>query len=133
MEWVQKAHMDLWETLAKHSDNSAKGHLPPQASDYGEELCVVVCGGQEVRGKKLYHLWSIVLQVHIDELFIGGPEEQKRGNSKGNKRLVIAALEKVKDGVGSAYAQIIENASSEKFKPFFKSCRGYFHIASLVI
>lgn len=60
-------------------------------------------------------------EVQIDEFFIGGPEEQKRGRSKGNKRLVIVALEKVKDGVGRAYAQIIENASSEEFKPFFKS------------
>ena len=59
-------------------------------------------------------------EVHIDEFFIGGPEEQKRGRSKGNKRLVIVALEKVKDGVGRAYAQIIEHASFEEFKPFFK-------------
>ncbi len=34
---------------------------------------------------------------------IGGPEEQKRGRSKGKKKLVILALEKVKDGVGRAY------------------------------
>lgn len=60
-------------------------------------------------------------EVHIDEFFIGGPEDQKRGRSKGNKRLVIVALEKVKDGVGRAYAQIIEAASTEEFKPFFAS------------
>jgi hypothetical protein len=60
-------------------------------------------------------------EVHIDEFFIGGPEDQKRGRSKGNKRLVIVALEKVKDGVGRAYAQIIEAASAEEFKPFFAS------------
>ena len=58
-------------------------------------------------------------EVHIDEFFIGGPEEQKRGRSKGNKRLVIIAIEKVKDGVGRAYAQVIENASAEEFTPFF--------------
>ena len=60
-------------------------------------------------------------EVHIDEFFIGGPEEQKRGRSKGNKRLVIVAIEKVKDGVGRAYAQVIENASAEEFTPFFTS------------
>ncbi len=60
-------------------------------------------------------------EVHIDEFFIGGPEEQKRGRSKGNKRLVVVALEKVKDGVGRAYAQIIEAASAEEFKPFFEN------------
>jgi hypothetical protein len=60
-------------------------------------------------------------EVHVDEFFLGGPEDQKRGRSKGNKRLVVVALEKVKDGVGRAYAQIIEAASSEEFKPFFKT------------
>ena len=28
-------------------------------------------------------------EVHVDEFYIGGPEEQKRGRSKGKKRLVI--------------------------------------------
>lgn len=60
-------------------------------------------------------------EVHVDEFFLGGPEDQKRGRSKGNKRLVVVALEKVKDGVGRAYAQIIAAASSEEFKPFFKT------------
>jgi hypothetical protein len=58
-------------------------------------------------------------EVHVDEFFIGGPEEQKRGRSKGEKRLVVIALEKVNDGVGRAYAQIIEHASAAEFRPFF--------------
>ena len=58
-------------------------------------------------------------EVHVDEFYIGQPEEQKRGRSKGDKRLVIVALEKVQDGVGRAYAKVIESASSEEFKPFF--------------
>lgn len=60
-------------------------------------------------------------EVHVDEFLIGQMEEQKRGRSKGEKRLVVVALEKVKDGVGRAYAQVIENASSENFKPFFNA------------
>ena len=59
-------------------------------------------------------------EVHVDEFFIGGPDEESRGRKKGNKRLVIVALEKVKDGVGRAYAQVIQKASFEEFKPFFK-------------
>ena len=43
-------------------------------------------------------------EVQVDEFFIGDPEEQKRGRSKGKKRLVVVALEKVKGGVGRAYA-----------------------------
>lgn len=60
-------------------------------------------------------------EVHVDEFYIGQPEEQKPGRSKGEKRLVIVALEKVEDGVGRAYAQVIENAASEEFKPFFNN------------
>lgn len=59
-------------------------------------------------------------EVHVDEFFIGGPDEESRGRKKGNKRLVIVGLEKVKDGVGRAYAQVIQKASFEEFKPFFK-------------
>ena len=59
--------------------------------------------------------------VEVDEFFIGGPEEQKRGRSKGKKRLVVIALEKVTGGVGRAYAQVIEHASAKEFKPFFHS------------
>jgi hypothetical protein len=58
-------------------------------------------------------------EVHVDEFLIGGPEENKRGRSKGEKRLVVLALEKLPDGVGRAYAQVIENASAKEFKKFF--------------
>ena len=73
---------------------------------------------QAMQSSKQYKLTG---DVHVDEFFIGGPEEQKRGRSKGKKRLVIIALEKVKDGVGRSYAQIIEDASAESFKPFFNN------------
>ena len=73
---------------------------------------------QAMQSSKRYMLES---EVHVDEFFIGSPEKEKRGRSKGEKRLVILALEKVKDGVGRAYAQIIKNASAEEFKPFFNS------------
>ena len=58
-------------------------------------------------------------EVHVDELLIGGSEEQKRGRSKANKRLVVVALEKVKGGVGRAYAQLIEQASANESRLFF--------------
>ena len=60
-------------------------------------------------------------EIHIDECYIGGEEIQKRGRSKGKKKLVIVALEKLPfNGVGRAYAQIIEDASSNSFRPFFE-------------
>jgi transposase-like protein len=69
-------------------------------------------------------------EVHVDEFYIGQPEEQKRGRSKGEKKLVIVALEKVQDGVGRAYAQVIESASSEDLKPFFNN---YIAVDTVVI
>jgi len=61
-------------------------------------------------------------EVHVDECFIGGEETQKRGRSKGKKRLVVVGLEKLSyDGVGRAYAQIIDNASGTCFRPFFEA------------
>lgn len=59
-------------------------------------------------------------EVHVDEFILGGPEEQKQGRSHGEKKFVIIALEIVREGVGRAYAQVIEDFSSKSFKPFFE-------------
>ncbi len=40
---------------------------------------------------------------------------------EGCKTIVVIALEKVTDGVGRSYAQIIEHASAAEFKPFFNT------------
>src|SRR5208282_3995281 len=36
-------------------------------------------------------------KVEVDELLIGAPERAKRGRNKGEKKLVVIAVEKVKD------------------------------------
>ncbi len=72
---------------------------------------------QAMQSSKRYPLES---GVHVDEFLIGGPEVNKRGRSKGKKRLVVLALEIVPDGMGRAYAQLIERASAKEFKKFFK-------------
>lgn len=59
-------------------------------------------------------------EIHVDECIIGGPEEQKQGRSHGNKKFVIVALEIVKDGVGRAYAEVIQDFSAKSFSPFFE-------------
>lgn len=58
--------------------------------------------------------------VHVDEFLVGGPEEQKRGRNKGNKKLIVVALEIVEDGVGRAYADVIDHASSKELGAFLK-------------
>lgn len=60
-------------------------------------------------------------EVHVDEFYVGGEEDGIIGrNPKGKKKLVIAALEIVKGGVGRAYAQVIDDASATSFRPFFE-------------
>ena len=59
--------------------------------------------------------------VHVDEFFVGEYEEGQIGrSSKSKKRLVVVALEILeKEGVGRAYAKVIDHASGKEFKPFF--------------
>lgn len=64
--------------------------------------------------------YPLIGEVHVDEFLIGGQEENKRGRGTDKKRLVILAIEKFPDGVGRAYAQLIENASAKEFKKFFQ-------------
>ncbi len=73
---------------------------------------------QAMQSSKLNPISGI---VHVDEFYIGGEEEGKQGRSKGDKKLVVIALEIVKGGVGRAYAQCINDASSASFKPFFET------------
>ncbi|MCK9641551.1 MAG: IS1595 family transposase [Prolixibacteraceae bacterium] len=73
---------------------------------------------QAMQSSKLHPINGI---VHVDEFYIGGEEESKRGRSKGDKKLVIVALELVEGGVGRAYAQCISNASASSFRPFFET------------
>jgi hypothetical protein len=59
-------------------------------------------------------------RVDVDEFVIGGHEEGQPGRSDGKKRKVIIAVEQVKDGIGRAYARVIEDFSANSFKPFFE-------------
>ena len=77
---------------------------------------------QQAMASSKLHLISGI--VHVDEFYIGGEEEGKQGRSKGDKKLVIVALEIVPSGVGRAYAQCINNASANSFKPFFETYIG---------
>ena len=58
--------------------------------------------------------------VHVDEFVIGGTEEGKKGRSKGLKKLVVLAIEIVEEGVGRAYAEVIEHSSAIELGGFLK-------------
>lgn len=63
--------------------------------------------------------YPLVGEVHVDEFYIGGEEEGVIGRGADKKKLIVVALEIVQDGVGRAYAKVIEDASSDSFRPFF--------------
>lgn len=73
---------------------------------------------QAMRSSMRYPLSGV---VHVDEFYVGKYEAGKIGrNLDSNKRLVVVALEILKQGgVGRAYAQVIKQASGGAFKPFF--------------
>ena len=75
---------------------------------------------QAMASSKLYPLTG---EVHIDEFLIGEYEQGKQGRSSASKkRLVIIALEVMKDGnVGRSYAQVIDKVSAKEFKLFFNA------------
>lgn len=75
---------------------------------------------QSMRSSGQYPLTGTVC---VDEFLVGEYEEGKPGRSSGSKKkLVIVALEILGNkGVGRAYAQIIESASADEFRPFFSS------------
>jgi len=52
--------------------------------------------------------------VHVDEFWIGESEQKKPGRSHGKKKQVAVILEIVDNGVGRAYAELIENASAKE-------------------
>jgi len=56
--------------------------------------------------------------VHVDEFVIGSPEEGKKGRSKGLKKLIVLAIEILEDGVGRAYAEVIEHSSAKELGSF---------------
>jgi hypothetical protein len=56
--------------------------------------------------------------VHVDEFVIGGPEEGEKGRTKGLKKLIVLAIEILEDGVGRAYAEVIENSSAKELGGF---------------
>ena len=56
--------------------------------------------------------------IHVDEFVIGGPEEVKKGRSKGLKKSIVLAVEIVEDGVGLAYAEVIEHSYAIELEGF---------------
>jgi hypothetical protein len=63
---------------------------------------------------------SIDGTVHVDEFKIGGPEERKRGVAKADKKLIVLTVKILENGVGRAYAEMIEHASARELGAFLR-------------
>lgn len=73
---------------------------------------------QQVMKSSLKHPLTGV--IHVDEFVIGGPDKGKKGRSKGLKKLIVLALEILENGVGRAYAEVIEHSSAEELGAFLR-------------
>ncbi len=71
---------------------------------------------QEVMKSSQKHPLSRI--IHVDEFVIGDPEEMKKGRSKGLKKLIVLALEILENGVGRAYAEVINIHRQKKYVAF---------------
>ncbi len=58
-------------------------------------------------------------KVEVDEFFIGGQEEGKRGRGNEKKRLVAMAIEVDKFGIHRSYARVIPSADHVELQAFF--------------
>lgn len=58
--------------------------------------------------------------IDVDECAIGGHDKQKQGRSKGDKKLIVIAVERVGKGkIGRAYGVQIDDYSSKSLKGIF--------------
>jgi len=58
--------------------------------------------------------------VDIDEFFVGGQEEGKKGRGKKKKKLVVLAIEKKGKGISRMYGKEIKKATSKDLGSFMK-------------
>lgn len=68
---------------------------------------------QKVQQAMKSSMESLLIEVvQVDEFVIWDPEEGKKRRSKGLKKLIVLAIEILEDGVGRAYAEVIEHSST---------------------
>lgn len=58
--------------------------------------------------------------VEVDEMFVGGQDENAKGRKKGKKKLVVVAVEKKKNGVSRFYGRVIQSADAKSLGGFMK-------------
>lgn len=69
-------------------------------------------------------------EVEVDETFVGGKKEGKRGRGSENKSLVVIAVEVLKKGTGRIRLQIVPSASAKSLTQFITT---HIEIGSTII
>lgn len=75
---------------------------------------------------KSSELYPLTGKVDVDEFAVGGLDQESQGRSKGDKKIIVVGIERVKDKknketIGRAYCKVIENYSSVELSKLFHS------------
>ena len=109
---VEKDRFDLKDSSLYHLQGTwPKDHKPEAVLD-GEKLPAAISAQERVSALERFKDLDLVNGERV-QMEICLPDLE------GKKKLVIVALEIVRDGVGRAYAQVIDDASASSFRPFF--------------
>ena len=109
---VEKDRFDLKDSSLYHLQGTwPKDHKPEAVLD-GEKLPAAISAQERVSALERFKDLDLVNGERVQM-------EIKLPDLEGKKKLVIVALEIVRDGVGRAYAQVIDDASASSFRPFF--------------
>ena len=109
---VEKDRFDLKDSSLYHLQGTwPKDHKPEAVLD-GEKLPAAISAQERVSSLERFKDLDLVNGERV-QMEICLPDLE------GKKKLVIVALEIVRDGVGRAYAQVIDDASASSFRPFF--------------
>ena len=82
--------------------------------------------GKLQEAMKSSELYPLSGNVDVDEFAIGGHDELCQGRSKGDKKIIVVGIERVRnkknnETIGRAYCKAIENYSSEEISALFHS------------
>ena len=60
-------------------------------------------------------------EIEVDETYVGGPEEGKRGRQTENKAIVVVAAEKSGRGIGRIRLRRVKDVSADSLRPFVRA------------
>jgi transposase-like protein len=140
---IDKYHTDDWAAYSKYIPPNHKVKFPLVKAFYivyfvatskkgiaSTELSRKLGLGQKtcwyfkrkvMQAMKISDNYPLTGKVDVDEFFVGGQEEGKKGRGKENKKLVVLAIEKRDRGISRMYGKVIERADSKSLGSFMRA------------